>query len=227
MLKSSSQSHRLLIECGTRCRSFETTFLPKAVAFIFALFILTLLFLVNVALAGQTAPVTRDDSDWWSTLAIYTHLDFSAPKTHTQNRAPAGSNFEIAGVVAGSDQIQKLAVGIGKAPIVQRGDAAKSRSQVCYTSGRNPHAVHLIFEEAMEGDSHSFYLFDDGPPWEGSDLCIVSDRISASLQTASGLHLGLTISQVRSILGEPSTVLHNKLMYVYEVKRRSTAKDLA
>ncbi len=226
MLRSSNQSDRLLIECRTRCTTFETTFLSKAVAFNFVLFILALLFLVNVALPAQTAPFTGDDSDWWSTLAMYNHIDFSAPKTHTQNRAPASSNFEIAGVVAGSDQIQKLAIGIGKTAVVERGDAANGRSQVCYTSARNPHAVHLIFEEAGEGDCYSFYLFDDGPPWKGRDLCVVSPRISASLQTASGLHLGQTISQVRSILGEPSTILHDKLVYVYEVKRRSTARDL-
>jgi len=199
----------------------------KTAALNFALLIPALLFLVKVARAAQTASVARDDSDWWSTLAVFDKLDLSAPITNTQNRAPANSNFEITGVVAGNDQIQKLAVGIGKAAVVERGDATLGRSQVCYSSADNPHSVHLIFEAAGEGDTYSFYLFEDGPPWKGSDLCVASPRISSGLQTGSGLHLGQTIPQVRSILGEPSTVLRDRLVYVYEVKRRSTAKDLA
>jgi hypothetical protein len=226
MLDPSNQSYRLQIQCPIRCRSFETTSFFKMVAINFALLITALLFLVNVAPAAQTASVTSDDSDWWSTLVRFNHLDLSAPKTNTQNRAPASRNFEIAGVVTGGNQIQKLTSEIGKANVVQRGDAASSRSQVCYLSRDNSHEVHLIFEEAGEGDSYSFYLFEDGPHWNGSDLCIVSPRVSASLKTGSGLHLGQPISQVKSILGEPSTVLRDKFVYVYEVKRRSTTTDL-
>jgi hypothetical protein len=198
----------------------------KMVAINFALLIPALLLLVNLATAAQTASLTSDNSDWWSTVVKYDHLNLSASKTNTQNRMPASSNFEIAGVVAGINQIQKLAAEIGKANLVRRGDGAYSRSQVCYSSTDNSHEVHLIFEESGEGDSYSFYLFEGGPHWNGSDLCMVSPRVSLGLQTGSGLHLGQTISQVRSILGRPSTDLRDKLVYVYEVKRRTKTSDL-
>jgi hypothetical protein len=131
------------------------------------------------------------------------------------------SNFQIGGVTLGDDVGEMLAQQFGKATDVVRGDAAYARAQTCYVSNGSPQ-VHLIFEEDGEGFGSSFYLFENGPNWAGSDVCLKSNRISANLQTASGLRLGASPSQVQSVLGKPSTAMRDRLVYVFEVRRKTT-----
>jgi SmpA/OmlA family protein len=184
------------------------------------------LFFVHLTGKAQTSPARLDDSDWWSTLVKFNQLDLSAPSTNTQNGQPAPSNFEIAGIVLSKQQFQNAAAKLGKAPVVERGDAANHRIQVCYSSLDKSQSVHLVFERDGEGFDSSFYLFEDGSPWNGIDLCVGSAPISAQLHTGSALRLGETQAQVRSILGKPSTSSPSKLTYVYEVRRKTSAQKL-
>jgi hypothetical protein len=72
----------------------------------------------------------------------------------------------------------------------------------------------------------SFYLFADGPDWEGGDRCVTSNEISRSLATASGLHLGQTPSQVVAILGKPTKASKYELIYSYSVSKKTSVEDL-
>jgi hypothetical protein len=192
----------------------------------FRVFLLSLASLVTplFAAAQETARVA-DNSDWWSRQVIFTNLDLSAPSTNLQLREPKPSNFQIGGVALGNlgDAVSQQ---FGKATNVVRGDAAYARGQTCYISDGLPQ-VHLIFEGDGEGFGSSFYLFEDGPNWTGSDFCAKSSRVSANLQTASGVRLGATPSQVQSILGNPSTVLPDRLVYVFEVERKNSNQQNA
>jgi hypothetical protein len=176
---------------------------------------------------AQVQRAKLDDSDWWSTQIMFNHMDLSAPSTNAQNRQPPTANFEIAGIVLGKDQFDKAAAKLGKAPVAKRGDGANSRNQICYSSLEQSQDVHLVFEEDGEGFGYSFYLFEGGSPWNGIDLCVRSALVSTNLHTGSRLHLGQSESEVRSILGEPSTTEPDKFKYVYETKRKTSAEKLA
>jgi len=109
--------------------------------------------------AGQTATRVRleDNSDWWSGERS---LD-SGESIGTQQRELSPSNFRVLGIELEGGMFSHAATKLGKATLVERGDAATGREQACYASTREGENVHFIFERG-EVDS-SFYLFIGGP----------------------------------------------------------------
>jgi hypothetical protein len=174
-------------------------------------------------LAGtlQTVPpgYTRDNSDWWS----YTRRPEADDKTVSQKREPPASNFQILGFKLNGEAFDKATAKLGKATVVQRGDASTGRSQICYSSlGKRP-KTYLIFEKGEVNDA--FYLFSIGPDWKGSELCTESNLVTTNLSTASGLQFGQTSAQVRAILGKPSFVADDKVIYSLGVETKTSAAD--
>ena len=161
-----------------------------------------------------------DNSDWWSRL----RTDDSDESMPIQEREPAPSNFLILNIDLTNSLFNKAAAKLGKAPIVERGDGATGRSQVCYVSPQGPEKIHLVFENGEVSDS--FYLFVGGPDWKGSDLCVKSSLVTKDLSIASGLRLEQTPSEVRGILGKPSAAIGNKLTYSYAVEKKSSNEDI-
>jgi hypothetical protein len=173
-----------------------------------------------------TAPTDglHDNSDWWSALA---QPDSDAdPHIPTQERELAPPNFHILGIVLTEKMFDVAAIKLGKAQVVNRGDASTGRSQACYVStaeDEKEEKVHLIFEQGEV--NFGFYLFSGGPDWYGSDRCISSTLVSRRLATASGLRLGMTPSRVIAILGKPSTRSKTELIYSLHVTKKLSAKE--
>jgi hypothetical protein len=115
-----------------------------------------------------------------------------------------------------SSLAQQLKLNVGMLPV------AETRFVILYIPSGS---VDLIFEF---GEVNSvLYLFDDGPTWNGSELCAPSSSVSAKLSTASGLRLGIGFQQVKNILGEPSIATPEKLVYYFDYRKKSTPKELA
>lgn len=172
---------------------------------------------------SQGAPVRLDSSDWWS----YTRQEELPPREplRLQRREPAETNFQIAGLELGTphQDFPEIRSKFGEGTEVERGDGASSRKQTCYTSRSG--SVHLIFEF---GEVNSvLYLFEDGPQWNGSELCTPSETVSASMSTASGLRLGMALQQVRNILGDPNIARSEKLVYYFGYKKKTSTEALA
>lgn len=170
---------------------------------------------------GQAPSSVRgDNSDWWSN-----HAYMYAPSNEkTQNRELATATLRIATMKAGLGEIERAQATLGRATIVSRGDAAGSRTQACYVTSDS--ATHLVFEEGGEGFDASFYLFSGGPSWHGSELCSRLPFTSQGIQTANGLRLGLTPTQVEAVLGKPSIASADKLTYDLAVKKRTSKSEL-
>ncbi|HTV60309.1 MAG TPA: hypothetical protein VMJ93_15660 [Verrucomicrobiae bacterium] len=161
-----------------------------------------------------------DNSDWWS---INRGPD-SDENVQTQEREFTSSNFQVLGIKLGDTMFRVAAAKLGKATIIERGDASTGRRQVCYASPGNRNKVHLILEQGEV--EYTFYLFADGPTWEGADRCVDSGAISTHLATASGVRLGQTPAQVIAILGDPTVKRENELIYSFSVKKKTSAQDL-
>jgi hypothetical protein len=177
------------------------------------------------SLWGQTpSSVRSDDSDWWSTLAEFNNTDLFAPQTHTQHRELDASTLQVATIKVDLGEIARAQAKLGRATIVSRGDAASGRTQACYVASDSD--THLVFEEDGEGFGAAFYLFNEGPSWHGSELCSQLPLASQGIQTANGLRLGLTPTQVEAVLGKPSTVSPDKLTYDFAVKKKTPKSEL-
>jgi hypothetical protein len=177
---------------------------------------------LSVAHAGQSnAKVyTGDDSDWWSGL----RSSVSVASFEPEKRELANSNFQILGINLDDKVLEQAAAKLGKTIMIQRGDASTGRLQACYVSTGSPDKVHLIFERGEVDDS--FYLFSDGPDWDGSKNCLPSSSVSRNLMTASGLHLGQSPSEVIAILGKSTQRRPNELIYSFSVQKKTPARDL-
>jgi hypothetical protein len=152
--------------------------------------VILLFLMLGLALAGPAKQtnvrVRLDNSDWWS-------LNRSADADDSINlekREFTKSNFQIVGIDLNDRMFSNAAARLGTSTIVERGDASTGRHQACYVSADGTPSVHLIFEQGEV--NFTFYIFSDGPVWEGIDRCVTSKRVSLSLATASGLHLGQT-----------------------------------
>jgi hypothetical protein len=162
----------------------------------------------------------EDRSDWWS---MYNEKEPGLPVELVEKNFDI-KNFNILGLSLDTLGFDQVRVTLGKAKIVDRGDASYGRSQVCYVSGHGSEPVHLIFEGG-EGMSSSFYLFRGGPDWKGSNLCVKSDRVSVDLTTGTGLRLGLSRAEVETILGKPDSLSGDRVAYCREFQRKATKEE--
>jgi hypothetical protein len=99
--------------------------------------------------------------------------------------------------------------------ISSRGDAGMSRDQICFKSTAKGGRLKLIFEEGEAGTSAA-YLIDGGSDWTESYKCVVSQKVSEKLATASGLHLGMTAAEVEKILGKPCAESNDSVEYSFD-----------
>jgi hypothetical protein len=167
----------------------------------------------------------NDNSDWWSE---YFKANLGAnPFGQSLSVRPRQGNFEILGISLWSYSVkwpQAVVHELGKATVIERGDAGVGRAQVCYQSAENSGQTKLIFEEGECLDS--FYLFEDGHPFVGSDACVASQQVTCRLETLSGLGLGQTHAEVAKILGVPSKQGDDFLTYNYYLTMRRTKEQL-
>jgi hypothetical protein len=170
----------------------------------------------------QTVSI-RNNSDWWSYLRLEGIPPTGVPPRVTfQNRLPAESNFQIAGLTIGLADIQQIRTKLGDAAEIERGDAASYRGQICYVSSSG--STHLIFEWGEV--EPVLYLFEGGPEWDGMNFCASSHAVTKQLATASGLKIGLSSEQVKTILGAPNTDTPDKLVYYFGYRTKTSAEGL-
>jgi len=162
----------------------------------------------------------KDSSDWWSMNGEhYPVLTVKPVEEHF-----ATQNFKILGLSLDTVDFETIASKLGKAPVLERGDASTGRSQVCYTSYAGSDKIHLVFEFG-EGQSSTFYLFRGGADWNGSNQCVKSGKVTADLSTETGLRLGLSRAQVEAILGKPDFVKGDRIAYCREFYRKATKEE--
>ena len=181
----------------------------------------------------QVAPPAKSDS--------YGE-DEKGRKLRIQHREIVGSNFQIAGVdlaskkeemeaAFGEDVLSQAARVLGKVTTVGSGDGAYSNEEACYRSAEQNDSTYLIFGRG-EVES-SFTLSSDSSAWKWKTPCKRSPRVTRSLATSSGLHLGQTQEQVIAILGLPTRRSRNvqygrdDLIYDLEARKRTDPQELA
>jgi hypothetical protein len=168
----------------------------------------------------------NDDSDWWS-LGRREAVEPSAEADQPQrlaNKAPIlgdVARFSILGVRLGSHDgigwLPEIETHLGKAEIVERGDGAAGREQLCYKSAADSGNTKLIFEHNEV--YYSFILFDGGPEWKGIEYCAESPKVTRALAIPGGLRLGMSEEETESILGQPTYTKGSEHWYEFEAHR--------
>ena len=180
--------------------------------------------------SGRTLPKDavrlNDDSDWWSP-GRREGVGPSAEADHQTIaiKAPTAGDvarFSILGVRLPTpekehDWLRQIEARLGRAKIVERGDGAAGRAQLCYKSAADSGNLKLIFEHNEV--YHSFILFDGRSQWKGSQYCAESPTLTTALATPGGLRLGMTEEETESILGIPTYAIGSSHRYEFEAHR--------
>jgi hypothetical protein len=163
---------------------------------------------------GSGSSQMDDNSDWWSLLR---EVRPEACSTLSKQK-PDGANFVVIGVdLRHAEPIRDAEEKVAKtSEIMTRGDAASGRTQICFKSSSEKGRFKLIFEEGAGGLPSVAYLIDGGPDWPESYKCVVSQKVSDKLATASGLHLGMTAAEVEKILGKPCIESSDGIEYAFD-----------
>ena len=167
-----------------------------------------------------------DDSDWWSPGrqegAYPTGKEEDQNKTFPA-RPPTPSDvdkFSVLGVrltqTQGIDWLRNIERQLGRTKIVERGDGATGREQLCYKSPANSDDVNLIFEH-NEID-YSLILFSGGSEWNGIEYCAESPKVTTAL-APGGLRMGMTEAETESILGNPGSTKGTSRRYEFEAHK--------
>jgi hypothetical protein len=158
-----------------------------------------------------------DNSDWWSLLR---DVRQELPCSPLSKEKPNAANFVIAGVdLRHAEPIRDAEEKVAKtSEKMTRGDAATGRTQICFKSASEKGRFKLIFEEGAGGLPSVAYLIDGGPDWPQSYKCVVSQKISNKLATASGLHLEMTAAEVEKILSKPCIVSNDSIEYAFDYR---------
>ena len=70
------------------------------------------------------------------------------------------------------------------------------------------------------------YLIGRGSDWNGSRYCAYSALVQPTLATGAGIRLGMSRTQVRSILGKPNFSDSNRMVYLFAFKKKPTPQGL-
>jgi hypothetical protein len=170
-------------------------------------------------LYGQSVRL-KDSSDWWST----NNEHYSGLRVKTKEKSFDTRNFGVLGLSLDTLDFDKVVIKLGRASVVERGDASTGRSQLCYVSDVGSKKIHLVFELG-EGQSSTFYLFRGGADWKGSDRCFKTNKVSMNLSTVTGLRLGLQRAQIEAILGKPDFASGNSIAYSRQFYRKATKEE--
>jgi hypothetical protein len=186
--------------------------------------LLTGLLFCPLLITGQGQKKTihlEDHSDWWSVL----NESFQPPHFKRLDKDLPSENFEVMGVhLDYESSFKSVESKFGQAVIVERGDGASGRDQICYSSEQNPD-THLIFEK---GELNLvFYLIAGGKHWNGDNFCAKSPVVTSGVSTTSGLHLGMTLAGLEQILGKPDLSANDKLIYFRELRKETSPTELA
>jgi hypothetical protein len=166
----------------------------------------------------------NDNSDWWSEIP---RAHGGVPPGEFLAGPPEPQNFQILGISvwrSSPNWPQKIVRALGRATVIERGDASTGRHQICYKSAANYRRTSLIFESGE--CSESFYLFEEGGPFAGSDRCVSSTQVNQNLKTPAGLGLGLTPSGVVKLLGPHSLKRPDFFVYKYNLKMKRTKEEI-
>lgn len=144
-------------------------------------------------------------------------------------------HFTLLGFVVWTDTLEMVRSRLGNAEILV--GEGHEPSEVCYVSSEQDDGTTVTFLAGFMGGQKtltSFILSGTNAATSGlankkavKRQCLSSPMVSKEIGTPSGLRLGLRSSQVKELLGEPTRVDKNLLIYHLKTRMRTTEDDIA
>lgn len=145
---------------------------------------------------------------------------------------PAG-NFRVAGVdlTKQQDVLEQATRVLGRGVSAASGDAAGWDESVCYRAAESTDGTRLFFGK---GEMNFYYtLASEAGPLKPHQSCRRSKLVTKTIETGSGIRLGMTPRDLISALGLPTrrsehARLHTEVLeWSFELKKKASEEDLA
>lgn len=129
-------------------------------------------------------------------------------------------HFTLLGLSLLKDTLEGVRSRLGKAEI--RVGVGHEPSEVCYVSSEQNDGTTVIFQAGLFGYHETLTSFILTNKKVATRQCLPSPLVAKDIGTPSGITLGLRSSQLKELLGEPTRVDKNLLIYVLATERRIT-----
>jgi hypothetical protein len=186
---------------------------------IFSLFVLSFLFMSDMAFSIAPEAQERYELHDWTIM--------NGVKSHTGSLPD--ESLTILGLMLDKSTFEDVRKYLGPASNLPRTNDPHEADIICYVA-ENSSPIHLAFTAGWPENPTvtltSFTLFYDKLlPLTGP--CTPSMKLPPNVKTGNGLSLGLTQSQLASILGTPSKVTRTWLVYSFEKYREYSKVERA
>jgi hypothetical protein len=137
------------------------------------------------------------------------------------------SSRELLGFRVGRDSFPEAEGLFGKASKWHSGDAAGSEEKICYRSGDGGEQVTLVLSAngEMSGGKVDGVRVIRGPTGFSDHCAPLSEKNADVLRHKSTIHLGMSIEDMRSVLGSPVEIRGDYAFYTYCVSKTFTKAD--
>jgi hypothetical protein len=140
---------------------------------------------------------------------------------------PDDVNLTIMGVAIGRDSMKDVQGRFGRTILLPRKEHAPDR--VCYLYEQNNASNVIVFEAGPLGGWNTitgFSLYDNSIGFQERDMCMDCSAWLTNVQTKGGIATGMHINDLTKIVGKPSRMSDNEVIYVYQGKRNMSQKEL-
>jgi hypothetical protein len=120
--------------------------------------------------------------------------------------------LNVLGLIIGKSTLSDVAKKMPNKNIVQKGDASKSQSSLCYSDGKH---LILTFSSGEMGGSQKVITFVTLEKGSKPSSCSLENKINSQLHIL-GLNLGMEKKKILSLKGKPNKELKNLILYNYE-----------
>ena len=136
----------------------------------------------------------------------------------------------VYGIRVGVDRMQRVYDRLGRINAFGFNVSGKGMNAICYVSGDHADATRLLFVFKKRGArrrtlSHIRIAAGDVKQ-DYLRWCMLSRIVSKDVATESGLKLGMTPAEVKSILGDPTDESTGFLGYEFHLQRKLTEREI-
>lgn len=139
----------------------------------------------------------------------------------------ASADTTIIGLTIGHSSLNDVQMKLGRASVIRVSREEESDVSICYASPKDD-TVLAFYSGPMGGwaDVTWFALWSRDAEFAGRSRCTLSDLVSRNLATASGIHLGLTKSELENFEGTPTRATSTRDIYDYLCRRKMTEEEI-
>jgi hypothetical protein len=161
-------------------------------------------------------------------LTLLAHLATASQKATPTSPLSllVGLHAKLAGIALGEDSFRQVQVLYGTAQETRSGDAGYSRAEICYR-GAGAHASARLAFISGPVDISSLVITEvelsahvDEPELQG---CARSTAVTPDMPILDGLKLGMPDTEIRKLLGPPTTESTNG--WYYRIEKRVTYRQ--